>query len=140
MNVYREADKRLNSVEKKLAAKQKDIGNQTQIDDSDLLLQSYEYLLKQEEMTMTLEEIQKNSTQTLQQVLEWYNAYGELSPEKQKRQNEIRALETAQELEQFRVWLKSTERKQFDIEYTERHETARSNLPKTVNDNISATS
>ena len=128
MNVYREADKRLNSVEKKLAAKQKDIGNQTHIDDSDLLLQSYEYLLKQEEMTMTLEEIQKNSMQTLQQVLEWYNTYGELSPEEQKLQNEIRAVETARGLEQFRSWLKSEERKQFDIDYAIRHEAARSKL------------
>ena len=106
MRVYREADKRLKSVEKKLAAKQQDIGEQTQID-SDLLLQSYEYLLKQEEITMTPEEIQKNSTQTLQQILEWYNAYSELSPEEQKRQNKIRALETAKGLEQFSAWLKS---------------------------------
>ena len=126
--MYREADKRLNSVEKKLAAKHQDSGEQTQIDDSDLLLQSYEYLLKQEEMTMTPEEIQKNSIETAQQVLEWYNAYSELSPEEQKRQNKIRAVETAKELEQFRAWLKSEERKQFDIDYTEKHEAARSKL------------
>ena len=117
MREYREADKRLKSAEKKLAAKQQDPAKQTQIDDSKLILQSYEYLLKQEKMTMTQEEIQKNSTETIQQVLEWYNAYVELSPQEQKHQNEIRALETAKELDQFRAWLKSEERKQFDKYY-----------------------
>jgi hypothetical protein len=130
LNVYREADKRLNYVEKKLFAKQQEFGEQTQIDDSNLLLQSYEYLLKQEEMTMTPQEIQKNSIEIAQHVLEWYNAYSELSPEEQKRQNKTRAIETAKDLEQFRAWLKSAERKQFDIEYAERHLAANSNLSK----------
>jgi hypothetical protein len=137
LRLYREADKRLRSAEKKLA-KQQETAKQTQIDDSNMILQRYEYLLKEEEMTMTQEEIQKNSTETLQQVLEWYNAYVELSPQEQKRQNEIRALETAKDLDQFRTWLKSEERKQFDKDYAERHETTDRNSPKTVNDNISA--
>jgi hypothetical protein len=128
LNVYREADKRLNSVEKKLAARQQDSREQTLIDDSDLLLQSYEYLLKQEEMTMTPAEIQKNSIETAQQVLEWYNEYSKLSLEEQKSQNKIRAFETAKDLEQFRAWLKSEERKQFDTDYTERHTAARSKI------------
>jgi hypothetical protein len=137
LRLYREADKRLKSAEKKLA-KQQETGKLTQIDDLNMILQSYEYILKQEELTMTQEEIQKNSTETLQQVLEWYTLYVELSPQEQKRQNEIRALETAKDLDQFRTWLKSEERKQFDKDYAERNKTTDSNLPKTVNDNISA--
>jgi hypothetical protein len=137
LRMYREADKRLKSAEKKLA-KQQETGKLTQIDDLNMILQNYEYLIKEEEMSMTQEEIQKNITETLQQVLEWYNAYVELSPQEQKRQNEITALETAKGLDKFRTWLKSEERKQFDKDYAEKQKTADRNLPKTVNDNISA--
>ena len=75
----------------------------------------YDYLRKQEQMSTPLEEIRKKDEETSKQSVEWYQAYLELSSEEQKRQNEISDLELAKDLEQFRVWLNSEERRQFDI-------------------------
>ena len=111
--------KRIDVVEKKLDLRQPESEAKKQIDDSGLLLKSYAYLVRQQEMSMTPEEIQRDNEEILKQILEWYDRYCELSPEEQKRQNEIRDSETAKELEKFRVWFNSDERRQFDIKYAE---------------------
>jgi len=83
---------------------------------------------------MTPEEIKKSHEESTRKIIEWYNAYSALSPEEKKRQDEIHDIETAKELEQFRVWLNSEERKQFDIKYAEKHEASISQIKYTRND------
>jgi len=73
--------KRIDVVEKKLDLKQKEIEEKKQIDDSGLLLKSYAYLIRQQEMSMTPEEIQRDNEETLKHILEWYDRYCELSPQ-----------------------------------------------------------
>lgn len=118
--------KRLRKVEKKIAEKTEDIKEQERVADLELLLESYSYQQMQKEMIMTPEEKRKDDEQDIKQVLEWYALYQELSPEEQKRQNEIQDIKIAKELEQFRVWLNSEERRQFDIEYAEKQQVTKS--------------
>ena len=111
--------KRLAKVEKKLALRALDIEEAKRVADLESLLQLYDYLRKQEQMSTPLEEIRKKDEETSKQSVEWYQAYLELSSEEQKRQNEISDLELAKDLEQFRVWLNSVERRQFDRKYAD---------------------
>ena len=113
--------KRLAEAEKKLAVRPEDIKEQKRLADNLTLLKSWSYLQKQREMSMTREEKQKDDIKAAEQVVDWYVAYQKLSPEEQKRQNEIQDLQMAEELEQFRAWYNSEERRQFDIKYAEKH-------------------
>jgi hypothetical protein len=63
--------------------------------------------LKQREMSMTPQEIQKDDDEAREKALEWHHACLELSPEEQKQQNEIYNLELAEEMKQFRTRLNS---------------------------------
>jgi hypothetical protein len=73
--------KRIEVVEKKLDLRQPESEAKKQIDDSGLLLKSYAYLVRQQEMSMTPEEIQRDNEEILKQILEWYDRYCELSPQ-----------------------------------------------------------
>jgi len=111
--------KRLEEVEKKLAVRTLDLEREKRLDDDYALLWDYEYLQKEEKMSLTPEEIKRSHEESTRKLIEWYDSYSALSPEEKKRQDEIQDLETAKELEQFRVWLNSEERKQFDTKYAE---------------------
>ena len=111
--------KRLALTEEKLALRFPDIEEEKRIADLNTLLQMYDYFRKKMELSMTPEEIQRDNEETSKQIVVRYDAYLALSLEEQKRQNEISDLELTKELEQFRVWLDSNERRQFDKEYTE---------------------
>ena len=75
-------------------------------------------------MSFSPEEIRKSDEESSKLFIEWYCAYLALSSQEQKRQSEIRDRELSEELAQFRVWINSEERRQFDIKYAE-HEAAK---------------
>ena len=101
--------KRLEKVERIFAEGPQDIEGQKKLAELTLLLQYHDYLQKQIESIMTPEERRKADEETVKQIVDWYAAYSLLSPEKQKRQNEIRETEIAKELEQFNAQLNQTD-------------------------------
>ena len=116
MKSNKEVLKRLAGVEKRLAVSAEDLEQKKNSEDLQVLLESYDYCLKEQEMTMTHEEIRKANEENTKYFLEWYEEWQKLSPEEQKEKSKR---DHDEEIAQDRAWLNSDERRQFDLEYAE---------------------
>lgn len=74
-------------------------------------------------MTMTQEEIRKVDEEDPKYILERYSEWQKLSPEEQQ---EMRCGDEDDIVALSREWLNLDERRQFDKQYAEKHEPARS--------------
>ena len=116
MKSNKEVLKRLAEVEKKLAVNAKDLERKNRCGDVNVLLQRYEYYRKEQEMTITPEEIREADEEDAKYTLEHYKEWLKLSPEEQQ---DLGKRDHDDLVELCRTWLNSEERKQFDLKYAE---------------------
>ena len=119
LKVDRQTLKRLEKVERKLGATPQQIETKKRVDTVNTLLRMLEYHQRFEEMTMTEEEIRKTHEEENQHEVEWYCKFMRLSPEEQREERRENDQKLAIDVENYKAWLNSETRKQFDKEYEE---------------------
>jgi len=110
---------RLMKVEEKLKLNFQRVEDEKKCAKADDVLGMFEYLCRQMEMTMSPEELRQSREESLNCLVERYVEFSQLSPEEQNRQRKTEEERLLVELEQFRAWRNSEQRKRFDIDYSE---------------------
>jgi hypothetical protein len=116
MKNSKEVLKRLTEIEKRLAVSVKDLEQNKKSEDLIVLLEMYEYCRKEQEMTLTREEIRIAKEESSKQIVDWYCEWLKLSPEEQQKMDQKSNYDS---IERDKAWLNSEERKQFDTQYEE---------------------